>query len=124
MIDKILDKLGLVRKNKVDGFRDLSSNPFTEDELSYLLVEIMGDVDVDANEEAEDKIFKEARNVEGLIAYLQTAAMRDMRRYFGAQTPQEQMIIRGSFARTNYLKARISGAEDRKKTKIDGLRYS
>ena len=123
MFDKILNKIGLVRKSRLKKFRDLSSDPFTEQELGYLLAETLSGIEFESDSEAEEKLFSEAKKVEGLVEYLKEAAAKDMQRYFGASTPQEQLIIRGSFARTNYLKSRIISGGKKEKTKLEGLRY-
>lgn len=120
MLNWIANKLGYILKSKVADFRDLKKQPFTENELSLMLAEILLDADDGFTGEAEEKIFAQVRNVDGLIPYLRETANRDMRRYFGAATASEQLIIRGSYARTNYLKAKISGE---KKSKIEGIKY-
>ena len=120
MLNWIMNKLGYLQISKINGFRDLNKEPLTEDELSFMLAELLLDVNDDFTSETEEKIFTQVRGVDGLVSYLRDAANKDMRRYFGATTKEEQLIIRGSYARTNYLRARISGE---KKTKIDGIRY-
>lgn len=124
MLEKILDKLGWVRKDKVAGFRDLSSNPFTEEELSFMLAGLLDDATEDLSDKVQEKMFTELQAITGLVDYLRRSANKDMVRYFGALTPQEQLIIRGAFARTNYLKSKIISGGKVSKPKIDGLRYA
>jgi len=123
MLDKILNKIGLVRKSIIGKYRDLEKEPFTEQELSFMLAEILGNDPWEFNEAEEERMFSEAKKVDGLIEYLKTTAINDKNRYFGASTPQEQLVIRGSFARTNYIKGRIINAGKNKDTKIKGIRY-
>lgn len=81
---------------------------YSEDALALALATKLGVLDeIDA--EYEKKIFADLKGTDGLVAYLREAAARDVQRYFGAGSPSEQNIIRGSFARTMYLKARIMG---------------
>lgn len=122
MINWIAEKLGYIKKDKIDGFRNLSTNPFSEEELSFMLATLLKDEE-DFNDEEEKKIFKRVKEVEGFVEYLRNSAHKDMVRYFGATNPEEQLIIRGAFARTNYLKARISSDDKEKKTKLEGVRY-
>ena len=119
MINKLLQKLGYI---KLDKFRDLDTNPFTEEELSYMLVSLLGDEDDELGEKEEQKIFSEAKKVEGLVEYLRRTATKDVKRYFGVPTPHEQLIIRGSFARTLYLKSKIMSGGVKKVSKMDGIR--
>lgn len=114
MIEKILNKLGYFKEVSSSNLRDLEMNPLTEEELSYMLVNLLGDMDTYMDPEAEQKIFADLKRVDGFVEYLKIAAMNDMKRHFGAATPKEQDIIRGSFARTNYLKIRIMNEGEKK----------
>lgn len=122
-MDWILKKLGYIKTSNVEGFRDLRKNPFSEEELSFLLVELLGDMDIKIDEKVEQKMFEEISEVEGFTEYLRITANKDIQRYFGATTPQEQLIIRGSFSRTNYLKTKITSKGKTEKSNLEGLRY-
>lgn len=83
---------------------------YTEDELARALAFKLGIQD-EIDDEYERKIFADLKGTDGLVQYLREAAARDKDRYFGAATVQEQAIIRGAFARTMYLKTKITGTE-------------
>ena len=83
---------------------------YTEDELARMLAEKLG-VQDEIDPEYEKKILADLKGTDGLVQYLRETAARDKDRYFGAATKEEQLIIRGAFARTMYLKAKITGTD-------------
>jgi hypothetical protein len=119
MIERILNHFGYIKDAAV------RHTELTEDELSYMLACRLGVLDeIDA--EYEKKIFSDLKGTDGLVQYLREAAARDKDRYFGAQSKEEQLVIRGSFARTMYLKSKIMTVDDAPKktaTKVDGVKY-
>lgn len=123
-IDKLLNKLGLVRISYIGKFRDLSAEPFKAEELSLMLATLIGDTESDISPEEEQAVFAAAKNVEGLTEYLRKSAARDMARYFGAASAQEQFIIRGAFSRTNYLRTKILAGGKPTGSKLPGIRYT
>lgn len=105
LIDKILERFGYIQKN--------NKTDLDEDDLVYLLASKLNiDLEDEIDDEYEKKIFSDLKNVDGFIKYLREAAARDKNRYFAAGTTQEQLIIRGSFARTMYLKSKLSKAHE------------
>ncbi len=112
MFKKLIDNLGYIPKKEL-----------TEEKLSYMLSELL-QFDDDMVLEIESKaLFKELKNVEGFIEYLKVTSNQDMRRYFGAVTKEEQLQIRGAFARTNYIKARVINEGEEKKPELKSKRY-
>jgi len=97
---------------------------YTEDELAFALARKLGILD-EIDTEYEKKIFADLKGTDGLVSYLREAAARDKDRYFGASTPMEQQLIRGSFARTMYLKGKImrAGEEPKPQTRVEGVNY-
>lgn len=88
----------------------------TEDDLAFRLAEKLGVLDA-IDGEYEKKIFADLKETDGLVQYLRECAARDKDRYFGATTKEEQLVIRGAFARTMFLKAKImksGGTEEAK----------
>ena len=119
MIEQIFNKFGYSKK-----VRDLTKEPFSVEELSLMLEKATNEVDADFPKEEEKRLFNELKNVEGFVVWLKNAAKNDKDRYFGAQTPMEQLVIRGSYARTNYIAARIiNSGDENKEVKLDGVRY-
>lgn len=119
MFEYILNKFGYSKK-----VRDLTKEPFTVEELSYMLERATTKVESDFSKQEEERLFKELKTIEGFVEWLKSAAKNDKDRYFGATTPFEQLVIRGSYARTNYIAARIINADKEKKEfKLDGVRY-
>lgn len=112
-MEKILKFFGLIQ---IDRAWTVVDSPmyeypeFTEDELAYMLAEKLG-VQDEIDSEYEKKIFLDLKGTDGLVQYLREAAARDKDRYFGAASKEEQLVIRGAFARTMYLKAKIAGAD-------------
>lgn len=115
MIEKILKFFGLITIGRawtvVDSEPTWGIPEYTEDELSFMLAEKLG-VQDNIDPEYEKKILADLKDTDGLVQYLRETAARDKDRYFGAATQPEQLIIRGAFARTMYLKAKISGSSD------------
>lgn len=119
MIEKLLKKFGYSKLT-----RDLTKEPFSVEELSLMLEKAVGNQDLEYPKEAEKLLFNELKNVEGFIDWLKAAAKNDKDRYFGAQTPMEQLVIRGSYARTNYIATKIVNADKEVEApKLDGVRY-
>lgn len=85
-----------------------TAKDLTEDELALLLAHSLGLQD-EFDAEWERKIFESLKGTDGFMEYLRVCAARDKDRYFGAAKIEEQLIIRGAFARTMYLKSRLSG---------------
>lgn len=100
----------------------MDKSTLTVEELSLLLAEKLKDAEPVVDEAQERALFKELKGFDGIVDYLRTTAARDIRRYFGAATKEEQLLIRGAFARTMYLKTKIlEGGQ--KKTKIEEVNY-
>lgn len=77
---------------------------YTEEQLIGEIAKRMGVVDKDIDAEYTKKIFADLKEVDGLARYLLETAAKDKDRYFGAATKEEQLIIRGGFARTMWLR--------------------
>lgn len=119
MIEKLLKRFGYSKST-----RDLTKEPFSVEELSRMIETLSPEVDADFPKTEEERLFKELKNVEGFIQWLKSAAKNDKDRYFAATTPMEQLVIRGSYARTNYLAARVVNSDkEKKEIKLDGVRY-
>lgn len=114
MIERILGKFGYIQKfmleTRIEWEKNKAIGELTEDELALMLAFKLGTQDA-IDPEYESKIFADLKGTDGLVQYLREAAARDKDRYFGCTTKEEQLIVRGAFARTMYLKAKISGAD-------------
>ena len=109
MFNKLLNRFGYVKKggnNTGNKVGDL-----TEEELTIMLVKLWDYEDEDVDEKEEEIIFKSLKQVEGFVQFLKSTANRDIKRYFLATTPSEQLMIRGSFSRTNYLRTKIVNSD-------------
>lgn len=112
MLEALLKKLGYIHESKL-----------TDTVLETMLCEKIGDVfDYKLDPKVEKGIFADVSKVDFIMEYLRATMAKDIQRYFAAPDEKQRDIIRGAFARTVYLKSRISkrGEVD---TKIDGLRY-
>ncbi len=93
-----------------------------DDQLLLQLGRALTGLDITVDEKRDKILFKELKGVEGLVEYLRETAARDIQRYFEAATKEEQLMIRGTYARTMYLMKRIKDGGI-KKTKIDEVNY-
>lgn len=93
----------------------LDKNPLTELEMAELTVKSFDLYTIDENKEEERDLFKRLGEVEGFTQYLRDTMNRDIRRYFNASSPMEQLSARGAFNRTNYLKGLLNRKEAEKK---------
>lgn len=55
----------------------------------------------------EEAFFNDLSRVDGVREFLKATMAKDMQRDFGA-TPDQRQIIRGAFARTAYIKSRLT----------------
>lgn len=112
MLNKLLNYLGLIQKNKI-----------TDVELSKLIVDKWGeDLDSSIDKKTEDAIFVKVSEVDGFNEYLRQTITKDIKRYFSA-LPAQQQEVRGALMRTAYIRSKIIEASNPKKGKISGLRY-
>lgn len=93
-------------KQKVMEF--LKVNPLTEDELLMMYANTINDCnDAVITPKLQEQIMKALSNVEGYADYLRVTISKDMQRYFNAQTPVDQLLIKGAANRTLYFKSCI-----------------
>lgn len=79
----------------------------TDEELLNLVVERFDLNSEVLSKEDEDRVFSELANVEDFVVYLSSLMSRDVKKHFRAANPAEQVLARGMFARTLYLKSRV-----------------
>ena len=95
----------------------------TDEQLEIELISRFGDLPRTVIEqELEDKIFEELRNIDGLHLYLQAVMNKDIIRYFSAQDDNSRILTRGAFTRTLYLKNRLKAKK--KLDNKDNPRYA
>lgn len=98
---------------KQDVLQFLKKNPLTEDEVLTLYAQTIIDCnDATIAPKFHEEIMKELGKVEGFADYLRLTISKDMQRYFNAQTPFEQLQIKGAANRTLYLKTSIAKLKD------------
>lgn len=96
MIEKLLNKLGYIRKDRIN-----------EDYLCQELSKYIGDpTEFSIEPEQEKKLFQELSRIYGINEYLKATMAKDMQRDFGSPQDQRQ-LIRGAFARTAYIKSKV-----------------
>lgn len=98
MIDSILKRFGY-------------SKALTNAQMIEMIARELGTTDGPMDREREDSIMKDMNQVDGLADYLREIAALDKDRYFAASTPQEQLIARGAFIRTVWLRSKVTRAE-------------
>jgi len=112
MLNKLLSYFGYIH---ISNIRDLSKDPYTNDEIEQLLINIVGDLHADnIDKESEKKLFKDLSNVDGIFDYFNSVLKMDKHRYFIATSPLEQLQARGAFVRTQYLKQRLTKDVEKK----------
>lgn len=95
---------------------------YTEEQLLSMLGRDLIGLDIKQDDKRDQILFKELKSVEGFIEYLRETAARDIQRYFEAATKEEQLMIRGAYARTMYL-MKMAKEEGKRKTKIEEVNY-
>lgn len=95
---------------------------YTEEQLLSQLGRSLTGLDITVDEKKDLLLFKELKEVEGLMEYLRETAARDIQRYFEAATKEEQLMIRGTYARTMYFWKKVKEGGI-KKTKIEEVNY-
>lgn len=123
MIEKLLAKFGYVKANEI---RDITKEPFTENELGFMYAEAIGDVTQYSIEPKQERdLFERLKGVDGLFDYLRATSAKDIQRYFMASGDLQREAVKGAMGRTIYFKNKVSGPVAKStKTKLDGLRYS
>lgn len=95
---------------------------YTEEQLMSMLGRNFIGVDTASDEKRDLILFKELKGIEGFVEYLRETAARDIQRYFEAATKEEQLMIRGTYARTMYLMNMVKN-EGKRITKIEEVNY-
>lgn len=82
----------------------------TEDELCSLLIK-----SVEAKRQSKEEVelmFNDLKKVEGFQDYLTNTLVADKDRYFGAGSPMEQLMVKGAYNRTLYLRSKLREKKD------------
>ena len=99
MLDKILGKFGYKKVSQI-----------TEQEAIDVLITKFDDILLEGLEkEKQEQIFSSISKIEGIGDLFRGLLLADMKNYFHASTPVEQLSIRGAFARTKVLRNLIMG---------------
>lgn len=116
MIEKLLNKLGYVKK------------PENEEEVLNLALDSIGDfTDLKLDKKFEKEVFDNVAGIDGVKEYLRDTIAQDVKRYFKASTDSERDQVRGAYSRTLYLRSLIiDPAKIDKKgiAKLPGKRYA
>lgn len=83
----------------------LAKEYLTEDDLTKLLIDC---VESSRRTKQDDELlFDELKKVEGFQDYLSNTLIADKDRYFGAGTPMEQLLVKGAYNRTFYIRSKL-----------------
>ena len=99
----------------------------TESETLLEFAEFFGDIsEYKMDKEIELEMFDKLKKVENFNEYLRSAIARDMQRYFAATDDVQRNLIKGTIARTSYLKGRMAAQNESKEVKSSmlGLQYN
>ena len=91
-----------------------TENPI--DEIILELKELTDFDDIDPKIEAQ--IFKDLATVDGLQEYLSQTLAQDLKRYFQSP-PGAQLLVKGAFNRTLYLKNKIKKHSEVRRKKVE-----
>lgn len=79
---------------------------------------------IKVDRDSEKKLFEKLAEVEGFADYLREMLSNDIIRYFKATTPMEQLMARGAYSRTLYLKSLLSLKKKDKEVKFISKRHA
>ena len=106
MLKEFLEKHGYIHHSEV--MDHLKANPLNEEQILRLAADTLVDLYGNMPEKKEEvELFSRLNQVEGFTDYLRATLANDVKRFFKASSPAEQLQIRGAYARTLYLKGRL-----------------
>lgn len=101
----------------------LAKRFLTEDDFSVLLVDSVEKTNM--SKEEVELLFKDIKNIQGFHEYLNNTLDADIKRYFGAGSPMEQLQVKGAYNRTLYLRSKLREVEKPEKPiKLESPRHA
>lgn len=100
--------------------------PLLTEEIIYKLsLSLFSDVSENAKftKEEEKLVAKQLFVVEGYSEYLKSVMAKDIKRYFAASSPVEQLMIKGAYNRTLYFYTKNKTSDVPVNTKVASGRY-
>lgn len=86
----------------------IEQKELSESELALRMAKLLGDTNsVEIAEDGIAEIVEQLSRIDGLQDFLRDIMVKDIHRYFAAQTDNERAIIRGGFSRTSYIRSLI-----------------
>lgn len=85
--------------------------------LDAASVEFISSYGEKIDKDEERKLFEKLSEIDGFADYLRTTMAHDVQRYFVATTPMEQLLARGAFQRTLYLRGLLKKTNTPKEPK-------
>lgn len=76
------------------------------------------DIDIDVTgvgKALQEDVFKQLVSVDGIEDYLREVLASDLKRHFAANSPIEQMMVKGAYLRTMYLLKSIRKQSEKKR---------
>lgn len=98
----------------------LAKRFLTEDDFGSLLVDSVQRIN--RSKEEDITVFKDIKKVDGFHEYLNNTLDSDIKRYFAAGSPMEQLQVKGAYNRTLYLRSKLR--ESDKPTNLESPRHS
>ena len=80
----------------------------------------LGDIDMSVsgvNPKLLSDFLKGLRGVDGAEDFIRETMSEDVKRYFNASTPMEQLMIKGGYFRMKYLLTQLQKVDDKKPAK-------
>jgi len=97
-------------------------NITTEQLEQELLIRYNSLEETNIDKKEEDFIYKKLKQIDGLSQYLTRVANQDVVKYFSATTDEQRALLKGSFARTLYIKNKLK--DKKTSTKLEIGRYA
>lgn len=101
--------------------KKLAKQYLTEEDLIKLLADIIESQPTRRGKQDDEILFEELKKVEGFQDYLSNTLIADKDRYFAAGSPMEQLMTKGAYNRTFYLRSKL---REKKEVKLDSPRHA
>jgi len=98
----------------------LASKFLTQDDFGVLLIDTVERIN--RSKEEDLIVLDDVKKVEGFHEYLNNMLDSDIKRYFAAGSPMEQLQVKGAYNRTLYLRSKLR--EVNKVVKLESPRHS
>lgn len=100
----------------------LAKQYLTEEDIVSLFTEKFEHIN--RSKQEDELLFEDLRKIEGFSEYLTNTLASDKDRYFSAGSPMEQLMVKGAYNRTLYLRSKLRDRKLDKEVKLDSPRHA